>query len=65
MNTKNRTQFYLRKDKSDKSGKYVPKSDSVRIGVYLQKAYDEAVIKLLNIEISIIEKCLKQSEGII
>ncbi len=63
--SRKRTRFYLRKDKSDKSGKYVPKPDAVRIGVYLQKAYDEAVIKLLNIEISIIEKCLKQSDGII
>ncbi|MBR5790086.1 MAG: hypothetical protein IKX99_08285, partial [Lachnospiraceae bacterium] len=36
-----RTQFYLREESSDKSGKYISKSDEGTIKQYLQKAYNE------------------------
>ncbi len=60
-----RTQFYLRSDSSDKSGRYISKSDETTIKTYLQKSYDEKVSKLLNAELINLEKNLKKSNGII
>lgn len=60
-----RTQFYLREDGLDKTGKYIPKADTSTIKAHLQKAYDEKELKLLNIEISSLENLLKHSDGII
>ncbi len=59
-----RTQFYLREESSDKSGKYISKSDEGTIKQYLQKAYNEKALKLLNLEVSNLEKLLKHSEEI-
>jgi hypothetical protein len=55
----------LREDSSDKSGSYIPKTDASTIKTYLQKAYNEKELKLLNIEISSLENLLKHSDGII
>ena len=60
-----RTQYYLRENRSDKSGRYIPKTDTSTIKTYLQKAYNEKVLKLINIEISSLENLLKHSDGII
>ena len=56
-----RIQYYLRKRPDDKSGQYMPKSDIARIRRYLQKSYDEKVLKLLKQEASKLEKYLKYS----
>ncbi len=59
-----RTQFYLRSTKKEKSGKYISKKDEATIRVYLQKAYDRCVVKLLKKEIKNLENHLKASENI-
>ncbi len=56
-----RIQFYLRQNKNDKSGLYVSKSEHLLIKKYLQKAYDEKVLKAINQEISVISKFLEKS----
>ena len=55
----------MREDSADKSGIYISKADTSTIKTYLQKAYDEKELKLLNIEISSLENLLKHSDGII
>ena len=56
-----RIQYYLRSDRSDKSGKYIRKSDKQTIGTLLRKAYYEKVIKLLNEELGNLDLLLKKS----
>lgn len=58
-----RTQYYLREESIERSGKYVPKSDVTKIKTYLQKAYDETVLKYLNIELKSLESFLKKSSN--
>lgn len=60
----NRIQFYLRANKSDKSGKYIHKSDTYTIQLFLQKSYQEKVLKLLRIEGKTLELLLKKSDNI-
>ena len=64
VNSGKRVQFYLRDDKSDKSGKYIRKSDVKTIRTFLQKSYDEKVMKLLNVESKSLEIFLKKSDNI-
>ena len=64
VNSGKRVQFYLRDDKSDKSGKYIRKSDAKTIRTFLQKSYDEKVMKLLNVESKSLEIFLKKSDNI-
>lgn len=59
-----RIQFYLRANKSDKSGKYIHKSDTYTIQTFLQKSYQEKVLKLLRIEGKNLELLLKKSDNI-
>ena len=47
VNSCKRIQFYLRDDKSDKSGKYIRKADAQTIRTFLQKSYYEKVMKFL------------------
>ena len=54
-------QFYLRKDSADKSGKYISKSNISLIQTYVQKAYDEKVLRILEKEIDILSKFLQAS----
>ena len=61
---KGRTQFYLREDNRDKSGKYIVKSETSTIGTFLQKAYDEKVFKLISAEIKGLEKLKENTRGI-
>ena len=58
------TQFYLRVDKSDKSGKYIKRSEVEKIKRYVQKTYDEKVLKLLETEIKALEVYLRKSKSI-
>ena len=55
----------MRSDSSDKSGRYISKSNEATIKTYLQKSYDEKVSKLLNTELINLEKNFKKSNGII
>ena len=56
--------FYLRRDSSDKSGKYIRKSDTRTIQAYLRKSYNEKALKLLNTEIKYLDVLLKKSSNI-
>ncbi len=42
-----KVQFYVRKDRSEKSGKYISKKEKSLIKKYVQYAYDEKTMKLL------------------
>ena len=64
VKSENRIQFYLRANKSDKSGKYIHKSDTYTIQLFLQKSYQEKVLKLLRIEGKNLELLLKKSDNI-
>lgn len=65
VKTSKRTQFYLRNDKTDRKGKYIPKAEKDTIGKYVQKAYDEKAIKLISKEIKNLENLLVKSDSII
>lgn len=62
IKTRGRTQFYLRTDPKDKSGKYIQKGEEATIKKYLQKAYDEKIYKLITLEIKSIEAFLNHSK---
>ena len=64
VNSDTRTQFYLREESSDRSGKYIRKSEERTIQTHLQKAYDEKILKLLNAEIKCLETFLSNSRNI-
>ncbi len=57
-----RIQYYLRKNPGDKSGRYMQKGDLVSISRYLQKSYNEKILKLLKQEAINLEKFLKCSD---
>lgn len=59
-----RVQFYLREDCSDKSGKYISKTNENLIRTYLQKAYYEKALKSLCYEILHLEKFLTHTKNI-
>lgn len=59
-----RVQYYLRMDAEDKSGAYMRKRDVPKIRKYLQKSYDEKILKLIRKEIKNIEYFLKHSKEI-
>lgn len=54
-------QYYLRNDPSDKTGRYISKRQQNKIQHYLQKKYDEDVLKLLSNEIDELERFLKRT----
>ena len=58
----NHMEFYLRRDRREKSGIYMTKSDPDIIRNYTQKSYDEKVLRLLDKEISALEKYLKSTD---
>lgn len=60
--TKAFPQYYLRVDPKDKTGKYIPKREESKIKSYLQKAYDEKLLKLVKQEIKSIETFLRNSK---
>lgn len=55
------SQFYLRCSKKETNGVYVPKAELARIRIFLQKNYDEKVLKLIKQELPILESFLKKS----
>ena len=58
----NRTQYYLRVSPSDRSGIYMPKTNPEKIRTYIQKAYDEKAVRLLDKEISALDHYLHHAE---
>lgn len=65
IRTNKRVQYYLRKDASDKSGKYIHKSETEVIRKYVQKAYDEKVLKHVKSELKNLDSFLKKSDQFI
>ena len=57
-------QYYLRKEPSDKAGKYISKSKESLIRTYLQKSYDEKVLSLMLLEHKALDKFLQTTNGI-
>ena len=58
-------QYYLRNESKDKSGKYIHKSENSLIRKYLQKAYDEKILKLVTVESENLKKLLLKTENVI
>ena len=56
-------QYYLRKDTSDKSGRYVRKNETTLIKQHLQKAYDEKVLKIITAELQGLRILLQKAEN--
>ncbi len=65
VNSGRRIQFYLRKDPDDRSGEYISKSESSKLRSYIQKMYDEKLIKLIDREIKTLEAFIKKYENTI
>lgn len=61
VNSRGRTQYYLRTESNDKSGVYIPKRNSKVIGALLQKKYDLQFLKLINMEMENLKKFLEKS----
>ena len=59
-----RIQFYLRTNPKDKSGKYIRKKDDKIIRMYLQKSYDEKILKLLITELKGLEMLINRYSSI-
>lgn len=57
--------YYLRMDARDKSGTYLNGKQKSKIKTYLQKKYDEAILKNLKFELQNLEKFTHKSENII
>ena len=55
--------FYLRSKPSDKSGKYICKSQPQIIRQYVQKEYDEKAFKMISNEVERLEVFLKDFDG--
>ncbi len=62
LHSDKRVQYYLRRNKTDKSGQYISKSEVEKIKKYVQKAYDEKVLKQVDKEIRNLDKLLRKSE---
>ncbi len=58
---RNGNQFYLRASAQDKNGKYMSKKNPAKISTYLQKAYDERILKLAEQEARFIKEFIDNS----
>ena len=56
-------QYYLRKDASDRTGSYIRKTETAVIKQYLQKAYDEKILKIITAELQGLQILLKKAEN--
>ena len=61
VNSRGRVQYYIRYDPTEKSGRYLPKTQEKKIRLYLQKKYDEDILKLLSTEIAALECLLEKT----
>ncbi len=64
VTSRNHPQYYLRNNRQDRAGAYISKSDKGVIQKYVQKKYDEKVLKLLTKEFDALEKFLNQTGDI-
>lgn len=60
--SKKRVQYYLRMDASDKSGTYLSQTEKKTIEKYVQKSYDEKILKAVSKEIVNLEVFLSKSK---
>ena len=63
--TSHGVQYYLRNESTDKSGKYIHKSEKSLIKKYLQKSYDEKILRLVTMESESLKKLLFKTENVI
>ena len=63
--TSHGVQYYLRNESTDKSGKYIHKSEKSLIKKYLQKSYDEKILRLVTVESESLKKLLFKTENVI
>lgn len=60
--SKKRVQYYLRMDASDKSGTYLSQAEKDTIKKYVQKSYDEKILKIVSKEIVNLEVFISKSK---
>lgn len=65
VQNKGKVQYYVRFSPKDKSGTYLSKRQRDTIRSYLQKKYEEEVLKLLNNEMAILDKFQKNPERLV
>ncbi len=53
-----RTQFYYRKEKEDRRGTYIPEKKLELVKKLAQKEYDQKVLRAVEKELDIVEKCM-------
>ena len=58
IKARTKPQFYVRAASTDKSGKYIPKSEIGAIKAYLQKAYNEKLLKIIDDELQVLRRLL-------
>lgn len=58
-----RIKYYLRTNSKDKSGIYIHKNETKKIKTYLQKKYDEDIVRLISSEIAGIERFLHSTKS--
>lgn len=63
INSSGKIQFYLRLTPNDKSGKYISKKDTRLIKKFVQKKYDEELLKYVHHELTQLEKFLKKTNS--
>ena len=61
VNKKGIANYYVRTDPSDRSGTYLPKTNSEEVRNYAQKSYDEKILKLVDAELSNLDSFLKKT----
>ena len=61
--TKGSVQYYLRQDSKERAGKYISKSEISTIKRYLQKEYDEKILKQVELEIQSLKKLFGKPEN--
>lgn len=62
LKSSGRLKYYLRTDPGDKSGHYISKKQERKIRLYLQKKYDEDILKVLSNEINELDRFLKRAD---
>ena len=61
---KGRPMYYLREKSTDHTGKYISVRDEHTLGIFLQKSYDEKVLKLIRQEIAVLEVMVIRGAGL-
>ena len=64
VNSGGRVQYYLRSSPREKSGMYLSKTNTQQVRTFLQKSYDEKVLKILEKEIQILGSFARSFSGL-